>query len=415
MASSTQSKRVISVERLAPGLFIDLGLSWTRHPFLFRRFMIDSWEDVAVIQGLTERVIYYPDKSRVAPRDAGEAVQSETGKDKQLWQQKKQRMEQAKRYRAERRRLQERYRETTKRVAAFHKNLIIAPANAVHDADEIVQEIVASFEAESSIMINLVNLAGTDPGQYTHALNVTVLALSLARAEGYDGEAMRAIAQGALLHDIGKTAIPGRVLHKKTPLTESEQKLLESHPLLGLKQVEQITEVSRTAAGIIGGHHELLDGSGYPRGLQGDAVERETQLVAIANLYDRFCNPSDGTRGVAPKNAMAKLFSQYSGRLEPALIQQFVKSMGVYPPGTLVQLSDGSTGVVVEVDPADLLHPRILLYSPDIPRNEALEVDLGERDDIEILDVISAQDCPDGIRQYLGLGNQLGYFFREGP
>lgn len=412
--SSDRSKSVISVERLAPGLFIDLGLPWTQHPFLFRRFMIGSWEDVAVIQDLTDRVIYYPDKSRIAPPDAGARKEASDGQSDKLWQQKKERVEQARAYRNERKRLRERFRETTRRVAAFHKNLNTAPANAVHDADEIIQDMVASFEAESSIMINLVNLSDSEPGQYTHALNVTVLSLSLAKAEGYDGDAMRTIAQGALLHDIGKNSVPARVLHKKTPLTVSEQKLLESHPLLGLKQVDQITRISRTAAGIISGHHELLDGSGYPNGLTGDAIARETQLVAIANLYDNLCNPNDGSSGLAPKNAMAKLYSEYSGRLEPEIVQQFIKSMGVYPPGTLVQLTDGSTGVVVEVDSGDLLHPRVLLYSPDIPRNEALEVSLAERDDLEIHDVLRPQDCPNTIRQYLGLSNQLGYFFREG-
>lgn len=193
----SQEKKVkISVDRLAPGLFIDLELSWMQHPFLFSHFMIKSQQDIAVIKELgLKEVTLYPERSSTempqtappTPDKKSEEVPPPQAKDA-LWQMKQVQMQEAAQYRNHRHKLSQKYRETIKKVQHLTQDLKSAPANAIRDASEIVDGMAAAFEDEGNVLVNLPD-ASFD--QYNHALNVTVLALTLGSAMGIKGEALR--------------------------------------------------------------------------------------------------------------------------------------------------------------------------------------------------------------------------------
>jgi hypothetical protein len=155
-----------------------------------------------------------------------------------------------------------------------------------------------------------------------------------------------------------------------------------------------------------------MDGSGYPRGIEGRWISQMPRIVAIANIYDNLCNPGDPSRALTPRDAMAQLFQTYSGKLDKDLVSAFIKVMGVYPPGTVVQLNDDNIGLVVSVNPHYLLKPRVVLYNPDIPREQALMVDLIDRPDLEIKGALKPNEFPARILEYLGMPERLGYFYQ---
>lgn len=410
----------ISVDRLVPGLYVDVGLNWTEHPFLFRKFRIKSQDEIDVIKSLVKEVTVFPGKSVVGaePERAEEARLRPSAEEsaRKQWNEKKERMDEARHYREQRRKLSQRYQETSKKVMRFNKDVKTSPANAIKDAQEIVEALAGTFESSSSVLIDLINLSDSAYGEYAHSLNVTVLAMSIAKALELPSTEMRDIAMGALLHDIGKTMVPAKVLMKKGPLTGPEQKLAANHPLFGVKLVDNLpaAEVSEVAKKIIAQHHELADGTGYPRGIKGKEMLRQSQIVALANIYDNFCNPPDPAQALNPKTAMATLYTRFSDKLDPELIGVFVRSMGIYPPGTLVKLSDESVGLVINVDSSNLLKPSVLLYNPDIPRSEALLVNLCDISGLTIDSVLNPEDCPENVKSYLGLKERLGYFVSEG-
>lgn len=410
----------LGVGELVPGLFVDLELSWMDHPFLFRSFKLRSQKDIDTIRGLGLRqVTVYPGRSDVPLPGPGTAPPApppssrDADEGQELWAEKQEHIDKASQYRLRRQKIQRRYRESVRRVKDFSQNLQQAPANAVRDASGIIDDMAAAFEKDGNVLMNLINLSDTSFSLYHHTLNVSVLSLSLASALGYRGEQLRELGMGSILHDVGKVLVPAKILIKKTPLTSSERAVLQSHPLLGSRLAQRVQDLPRTTVEAIEKHHELLDGSGYPRGKDCTGIPLPAQIVAVTNLYDNLCNPPDPQNALTPNAALALLYAKYRGRLDGSMIETFIHTMGIYPPGSVVRLSDDSIGLVIAVDPKALLQPTILLYNPDIPSDEALMIDLRDYEELSVETVLRPEDYPERIYEYLGVSQRLGYFFEE--
>ena len=412
----TQEKSVkISIDQLQIGLYIDLELSWTQHPFLFRRFKIKSNSEIAIIRDLgLAQVTVFPERSSVNVDDEehNKAAEPENNKDT-LWEVKQKRINEAAEYRSKRNKQAKEYSERVKQIKNLTNNLRQAPANAMRDAKEVAELMSGAFDQSAEVLINLVNFSDDRFTMHHHTLNVSVLSLSLGRAMGIEGLELRKLCIGALLHDIGKNLVPDKVLMKRTPLTPPEQKLMNTHPLLGGKLARNLPDVPQGVAEIIEQHHEYLDCSGFPKALSGDLIDRLSRIVAVTNAYDNLCNPADPKLALTPKAAMAILYTRYKGKLDTEIVQRFIQSMGVYPPGTVVRLSDDSIGLVTAVHSEELLKPQILLYHEDVPRAEALNIDLREHVDLSIADALKPGDYPRRIYDYLGIRERTAYYFEQ--
>lgn len=413
-AVAGERKVKISVDRLVPGLYIDLERSWMHHPFLFSKFKLKSVQEISIIQGLgIKEVTVFPDRSdtKIPEPDPVKATQVVT--EKILWDEKNRKVDLATQYRSNRHRIALRYQDTVKQIKNLTLDLKTAPANAVRDAHQVVLDMAKAFQKDGDVLINLVNLSDQRFTMYNHALNVTVLSLYMGSTMGLDQEALRRLGMGAVMHDIGKAAVPDKILMKREALNTSELKLLQSHPLLGSRLIQKIDTLQPEVLTIIEQHHELLDGSGYPKGLKDAEISQMARIVAVANLYDNLCNPPDVKDAMTPKNAMATLFQKYKNKLDGQIVQKFIQVMGVYPPGTVVKLSDGSFALVVAVDPSALLKPQVLLYHEDIPRNEAVMIDMRQHDDLSIAEVLRPGQYPDRVFAYLGIQERVGYFYDQ--
>lgn len=412
------------VDKLMPGLYVDIGLPWTDHPFLFKRFKIKTQQEVNIIQGLgLKEIKVFPDRSdglikkadaeaappaHTEPPSADNTTQA-TDHDK-MWVQKQQRIDEAAQFRNRRLKIDREYQETIKRVKNLTRDLKSAPANAIRDAGELIETLTAAFGDDGDVLMNLVSLSDSEFSIYHHALNVTVLALTLGAARGIEGEDLKELGIGAMLHDIGKILVPAQILTKDGDLNPSEQAILDSHPALGAKMAGRVGKLNDAVIEIIENHHEMLDGSGHPRQLRAPDISSAAQTVAVANVYDNLCNPENPNKAVTPKQAVATLYAKYRGPMDETLIGRFIQTMGVYPPGTVVMLSDDSIGLVIAVDSKALLKPQVLLYNPDIPKQEALMIDLSTRDDLSIVDVLKPTEYPKRIYDYLGIHERIGYF-----
>lgn len=413
---ATERKVKVPVDRLVPGLFIDLERSWMHHPFLLSKFKLKSAQEIAIIQELGfKEVTVFPDRSDTTIAETASDASSDVVTQKNLWDRKHSQIDLAAQYRSNRNRIANRYQETVKKIKNLTLDLKSAPANAVRDAHEVVAEMAKAFDRDSSVLINLVNLADQRFTMYNHALNVTVLSLYIGSALGFDQNQLRKLGMGAVMHDIGKVAVPDKILMKREALNASELKLLQSHTLLGARLIQKIDTLPPEAISIIDQHHEFLDGSGYPKGIGDADITQMARIVAVVNMYDNLCNPPNPKDAMTPKNAMATLFQKYKNKLDGQIVQKFIHTMGIYPPGTVVKLSDGSVGLVVAVDPKSLLKPQVLLYNEDIPRTEAVMIDLRQFNDLSITDVLKVGDYPDRIFSYLGIQERVGYFYDSRP
>ena len=165
---------------------------------------------------------------------------------------------------------------------------------------------------------------------------------------------------------------------------------------------------------IIHEHHEMIDGSGYPRKLKGEQLDPLARIVAIANHYDELCNPVNILNALTPHEALATLFARLRARFDAKLLQTFVRCLGVYPPGTVVQLANDAIGMVVTVNTAKPMKPMVMVYDPAVPKEEAILVDLDGEDDVNIAKAIRPAQLPREIYNYLSPRRQLSYYFDPG-
>jgi putative nucleotidyltransferase with HDIG domain len=415
-----KTKPLIDVRKLAPGIYVELPLNWSQHPFFFSRFKITSWAEVRQIQALgLEQVPFDPVKSDLkyqaadVAQDPSAEVSAVDTHQSELWQEKQKSIEQADQFRRERKKAAQRYHETKKRINNLMSDLSMAPANAVRDSELLIADLTAQFTQESSMLINLVNMSQASYNPSNHALNVTVLALLLGHSIGLTREDLNILGMGALLHDIGKVALPARIAKKPKNMSKAELDLFSTHVGQGIKLVHRIEDIQPEIMEIIGHHHSFLDGSGFPEQVAAEKISQLARIVSIANLYDNCCNPSDLADAVTPKEAMAHIYAQAGEQLDEKLVQGFIRTFGVYPPGTVVQLKDDSVGLVVLVSPKALLTPRIVLYNPDIPPDKAMVIDLAEHPDLQIIRALRPSEYPSRIYSYLGIQERVGYYFES--
>ena len=245
-----KDKHFIDPERLTPGIYIDLELSWTQHPFIFSKFKISTWDDVRQIQKLgLEKVRFFPHKSDteinldelVWQEEKTEPVKTDT-----LWEQKKISIDKAQKYRTERKKAASKYEETKHQISVLVTDLKTAPANAIRDASSVIDEMAVLFKNQQNMMINLVNLTGSSYSFHNHSLNVTVLALALGKHLNLSEQELHDLGVGCILHDIGKVMLPQQLL-MKSKLTAAEKKAVLDHVGHGLKMLSRLEMVRPTA------------------------------------------------------------------------------------------------------------------------------------------------------------------------
>jgi HD-GYP domain-containing protein (c-di-GMP phosphodiesterase class II) len=417
MDSARGGRHTVRMDELCIGLHVKLD-SWLGHPFLFSSFKIKDEQQIATLRslGLAE-VEYVPQKSDSRPQcipaaeqTIAQAAHAAAVLD-ELMKEKKERIDTLSKERERIRAAEKKYVKMANGVKNVMRLANNNPGQAAEQSGEIAEEMADVFLSEQDPYIHLMGDNVADESAYYHCLNVTVLSLLLARAIGIeDPEMMRDIAQGAVLHDVGKAMIPSQVLLKDQDLTHAEAKLLEMHPGYGIKLMQPVESLSRRVREIILFHHEMVDGSGYPKGLEGGAIDQAVRIVTIANAYDNLCNQRVVARSKTPSEALAFMYKNELAKYDKVALSAFVKALGIYPPGTIVVLKSGKVGIVMSVDSADLLHPDLMLYDPAIPKQDAAVVNLRRDLEDSVERTLRPSALPAAIQDYLSPRKRICYF-----
>ncbi len=403
----------ISPEQLCVGLYVHLDLSWWEHDFTFSSFKIRDEHQLQALRDLgLEQLRYEPARSDCDPLPLPPPeARPESAPQVPASPEEVARQARAAKLGVLRKRLAEvdrRFIHASQRVKSLNQTLRNQPEEALKLAGEVVRDLVDALSGEDGAALHSINGKASEDA-YFHSLNVTVLSVMLGRQLGYDSEACHSLGLGALLHDIGKLEVPSKVLLKPEPLTRPEQKLLQMHCEFGMRLGQQLMlddEVLR----IVHEHHEHCDGSGYPRGLHEAAIGRLSRLVTITNTFDNLCNPPNPRDGLSPHEALALMFKQQRERFDDVALRAFVRCMGVYPPGSLVQLEDERHALVLAMHPTLPLKPTLILYEPSIPKSEALIVNLEHEPKLAIARSLRPSQLPPEALEYLNPRQQLTYY-----
>ncbi len=414
--SNAEKDNQVTVSQLCIGMHVHLDLSWVEHPFTFSSFKIKSLDQISTIQSLgLESVRYSPAKSDsqpLAPAETGGTALPPPAAPEldAATQAKRHRLARVEAQRAKLGNCERELLSTARRVKSLTQNLFSRPDDTRTQAVALIDEIADSMLVDSDIAVHLMaDKIGNDE-VYFHSLNVALLSMMLAREMKAPSHAIRLLGLGAFFHDVGKVDIPDRVLYKTEALTRAEVNLLQSHVGIGIDLAHKLG-LPPEAMVVIAQHHERADGSGYPKKLQLAGISLLSKIVAVVNVYDNLCNPIDLAKALTPHEALSTMFGQQRAHFDATALTTFVRCMGVYPPGTVVVLSNGALGMVVSVNSSRPLKPTVLVYDAAVPKEQAIIVDLEDEPDVTVTRTMRPQMLPQAAFDYLSPRKRTTYYF----
>lgn len=244
---------------------------------------------------------------------------------------------------------------------------------------DTVDGIISEILKNKDVQISLSDIGASDEYTYLHSVSVCVYSLLIGRSLNYERKAMQQLAMGSLLHDIGKVALDAKILYKNGKLTEEEYEYVKEHTSAGYQMLKQGTALPEIVEMIALTHHERLDGTGYPLGLNSDEVHEYSKIVAIADVYDALTTDRCYREKWSTNKAVDYLVEKSGTFFSPDLVQLFIKQIAIYPNGSLVSLSNGMLGIVKEQNENVPLRPIVRVVS-DLQGNkvELYEINLME-------------------------------------
>lgn len=409
----------MAVEDLRIGIYVQLEGGWLSHPFPLSSFRISTEDQIRTLRGMgLRKVRWVPEKSDLpeppqpartgnAPGDARGAVAERDpaaeGVQRVLQRALRDEREAAQRCECQHAEAATAWREATDAMAQ-------QPREAGRITERLTRAILDKMLVGEDIGIRLV-AAGGDRAA-THALNVGVVSLLVGRALSLSEADLLDVGVGALVHDIGKTELPEALRHLEDGFTDGAVSAYREHVAKGVTLAQRMS-LSAGAMRVVAQHHEHADGSGFPLRLAGERMTMAARVVALVNRYDNLCNPQTHAPALTPHEAVSVLFAQGRNRFDAMALNAFIRVMGVYPAGSLVQLTDDRYAMVVGVNSSRPLKPRALVYDPGVPPDQALVLDLEQHAEVGIRRSLPAAKLPPAVIAYLDPRPRVAYYFEQ--
>jgi HD-GYP domain-containing protein (c-di-GMP phosphodiesterase class II) len=226
----------------------------------------------------------------------------------------------------------------------------------------VVQNITESILRNPGALLGLLRIKTKDDYTFLHSVSVCALLVAFCRSRAMDADIVYQAGLGGLLHDTGKALIPDHILNKPDRLTEEEFEIVRKHPRDGYDILRQSPDIGPIPLDITLHHHERRDGSGYPDRQDEGTISELAQMAAIVDVYDALTADRCYHKGIAAAAALRKIHEWSKFHFNPALAQQFMRCVGIYPVGTLVMLESGRLAVVIEAHETNLLAPKVNVF-----------------------------------------------------
>jgi putative nucleotidyltransferase with HDIG domain len=421
----TSSLPLVDVIALQVGMYVYLELGWMSHPFPLSHFKIATQDQIKTIQGLGLKQVRWC-AAQSGQDDAGQSsgltraahesslsvlneVHAQQEPVDPSWTAEQLKKNALAAQRASLALCEKQFTEAARECRRMNERVSTSPKHAGEQALALSRALLEKMAGSQEMSIRLLSDAAGDKSS-AHAVSVSLLSLLLGRALGWSDADLVDLGVGALTHDMGKLKIPERVRGYQDHFSAADLAHYEDHVAHGV-QLGRSMGLSAAALTVIAQHHETMDGSGFPSRTGGDRLSLAARLVAIVNRYDNLCNPHMPSQALTPHEAMALMYAQGQAKFDAGILNAFIKMMGVYPPGSLVQLSDERFAMVVSVNCSRPLKPCVLPFERDVPREQALIVDLQQLGDVSIRRSLKPPGLPPEALIYLSPRQRVAYFF----
>jgi len=272
--------------------------------------------------------------------------------------------------------------------------------------EDLVRQLIDQHESISLAMTILTQLKRFDDYSYTHSLNVSILATAFGKHLDLGSEELMTLGMAGLFHDIGTIKIPDKILRKPGKLTPGEMAEIQKHPIYGSDLLSRYSRISADVLKIVNEHHEKFMGGGYPKNKYGDKINSKSYMVGIVDTYDSVRSDRVYRKGVNAHKAVSLIFNSRNISYPAFLVDSFVKYIGVYPIGSIVELKNGLKAIVVEQFSDSLLHPIVRVMLDENNRYcEPADVNLFDMslrsDEYDIVRCLDKSECRLRLKAYL--------------
>ncbi|MDX1454256.1 MAG: HD-GYP domain-containing protein [Gammaproteobacteria bacterium] len=360
----------LDVEEVTQGMFVaELDRPWLESPFLFQGFVIESDEDLNTLKETCNYVFIDDQKSRDT-EELQRLFESLTKTEKKAPPPgMNENGGAATSFKNSIEKTAETVNRSRSSVIRFFDDARLGKSIDTEDAKAVVGELVSEITYSPNTALWLTSLRTRHEETANHCLNVSILAVAFGKHLGYSHDKLQELGLGALMHDVGVARIPKEILDKPGKLSQEEFEMMKKHPRAGhgvLKVTKSLPEMSLD---IILHHHERLDGSGYPDGLKAEEISEAVRIVAICDTYDAMTSNRTYSKALPPQDVLTRMHKRSESQYGRALMEEFIKCVGIYPIGSLVVLNTGALGMVMSSNAEAKLKPLVLLIRDENGRD----------------------------------------------
>jgi len=365
----------VKIEDLTPGMYVhDFNCGWIETPFFQRSLLLKDDKMIlkVVEQGIRE--LYIDTEKGIDAKTSRPAaeVKKELQDELKKVAEKKPRLEPLVNYRVEFAEAKKVESEARKIIHEVMDNVKLGKQIELEKVTPVVEKITDSILRNKDALTCLSRIKQVNEYTFQHSVGVCALMVSFSRALEHDRETTNEIGVGALLHDVGKMKVPEAILNKVSRLTENEFGLMKSHVVHSSLILSRTAGISQSAIDVAGQHHERFDGSGYPHGLKENEISPYGQMAAIVDVYDAITSDRCYHKGLEVADALRKLYEWGKFHFNNELVHTYIRTVGIYPVGSLVRMESGLLGVVAESNPGSLMVPVVRMVY-DTKKNQRLE------------------------------------------
>lgn len=350
----------IPVSCIKSGMYLhDLNVDWMSHPFVRNQFTITTEDEIAKIVSLGVHEIYIDTDRGLDVSDAPTVAEVKAEIEAAMRKAAEEPMPARVSIAEEMVRAKKVHQQAHRVVRSVMNDVRLGKAVQIEQVEEVVEAITESVLRNAGALIGLSGIKDKDEYTFLHSVSVCTLLVTFAKSMGMDAETIRLAGIGGLLHDTGKIKVPNEILNKPGKLTDEEFDIMKTHPEEGWKIIREIPGIHAIPLDITLHHHERMDGSGYPHKMPGADIPELVRMSSIVDVYDAITSDRCYHRGMPAPEGLRKLWEWSKFHFDPKLVQAFMRTVGIYPVGSLVKLESGRLAVVLDQNDGNLLMPRV--------------------------------------------------------